>query len=620
MKLQWMRLPGDTGRPRVVLFRTEVDLPEGGRLKIEYSADETCQWFADGVFAGAGPECGSPERWYAGQLELDLSPGHHVLVARVCHFGPRLGAAAQMSIRHGFACSLPGPWTCREMSGVEYSAPWPDWGSCPRVRVGSAFDPGWTAGKGTGWREPEYFEDPRVLHEPELPSLLGDEVTAYSVEDGVVRFDNYECVWPTWQFAGCGTVSIRWGETGYLTGAFNPHTLKGEKGRRDGTFRVGKFDVFEISGDHTFTFTDLQWRAGRCAEIVCTGSARVTGMRFRRTGYPYRFRADLHKVPKEWQGVLRMAERTLECCSHDRFMDCPFYERLPYIGDARIEALCAYAAADDDRLARKALRFFALSQKETGAILSRYPARVEQMIPSFTAIFILMLHDFMIWRKDRAFVAECLPAARNAADYLLSAVRDDGLLYPEGWNFIDWVWPQRGVPFGSECGTNSILNLMSVLALKKLSELEHFAGTEDQERRRNGESERLFRTVRDIYFDGERNLFADDKKHLFYSEHAQVLAMLAFPLPDLWDGMKAASKLTPCGIYFSHYYLEACRLYGREEEFRVRLRLWMDLESLGLKTLPEEFILPRSDCHAWSAHVLYHCLARTDSIKAQRGS
>ena len=39
----------------------------------------------------------------------------------------------------------------------------------------------------------------------------------------------------------------------------------------------------------------------------------------------------------------------------------------------------------------------------------------------------------------------------------------------------------------------------------------------------------------------------------------------------------------------------------------ARLEQWYELENLGLKTLPEEFCFPRSDCHAWSSHILYHC-------------
>ena len=122
MKMQWMRLPGTGPAPRITLFRTEAELDGSGCLEFEYTADEKCQWFADGELASAGPELGTPEWWYKGKVKLQLTPGRHVLVARVLAFGAD-AAANQLSIRPGFACSLPGPWRCREMTGQPPAGP-----------------------------------------------------------------------------------------------------------------------------------------------------------------------------------------------------------------------------------------------------------------------------------------------------------------------------------------------------------------------------------------------------------------------------------------------------------------------------------------------------------------
>ena len=599
----WMNCPGTEDAPCIVCFRLEIDSPDG-HLDFEYSADETAQIFVDGQLADYGPGRGSENIWFRQRFSRETTPGRHVIVARVLQFGAKLTARSQISLRHGFYCSLEGRWLCRKQEGASFAPPWPDWGVYPRLSLDAMYD--YSAETGGGeWCEPEYFEDGRELHLSELPPLLGKRISPESVTDGVVRFSDYECVWPIWHFAGEGVVSIRWGECGYLTGNFNRHTLKGEKGRRDGECRVGDFDTFQVAGE--CTFTDFQWRAGRYAEIHCTGTARVERMEFIRTGYPYKFRFKLDDAPEKWRGALRMALRSLECCSHDLFMDCPFYERLMYIGDARIEALCSYAAAGDDTLPKRALRFFASSQKENGAILSRFPAQVEQIIPSFVAIFILMLHDHWIWNRNLDFLREMLPAARKTMVFLLSRRADDGLLHIPGWNFIDWQWPSRGVPFGSECGTNSIINLMAVLALQKMAEMEDAAGS-GQATIWSEAEQTLFQQIERVYYNREKQLFSDDKEHLFYSEHAQVLAMLCRRLPHLWDGLESCPKITSCGIYFSHFYLEACRLYGKMTLLEKRFQQYAELESLGLKTLPEEFIFPRSDCHAWGSHILYHWL------------
>ena len=159
------------------------------------------------------------------------------------------------------------------------------------------------------------------------------------------------------------------------------------------------------------------------------------------------------------------------------------------------------------------------------------------------------------------------------------------------------------------------MNLLIALALRKLSELENYAGTSGLQKHYEIEAEKLFQKTLEFYYVPEKQLLADDKEHRFYSEHAQVLAMLSHPLGELWNGMRNEPNLTNCGIYFSHYYLEACREYGKTELFHARLKRWSELENLGLKTLPEEFCFPRSDCHAWSSHILYHSLLQTGKVQ-----
>ncbi len=49
--------------------------------------------------------------------------------------------------------------------------------------------------------------------------------------------------------------------------------------------------------------------------------------------------------------------------------------------------------------------------------------------------------------------------------------------------------------------------------------------------------------------------------------------------------------------------------------FYSRLKHWFEFDKYGLKTIPEQFNSPRSDCHAWSAHPLYHFFATICGIR-----
>ncbi|MBQ9771209.1 MAG: hypothetical protein IJW23_05220 [Lentisphaeria bacterium] len=50
--------------------------------------------------------------------------------------------------------------------------------------------------------------------------------------------------------------------------------------------------------------------------------------------------------------------------------------------------------------------------------------------------------------------------------------------------------------------------------------------------------------------------------------------------------------------------MEACQKFELNDLLKKRLDRWRALSSEGLTTFPEEFDNPRSDCHAWSSHIL----------------
>ena len=50
--------------------------------------------------------------------------------------------------------------------------------------------------------------------------------------------------------------------------------------------------------------------------------------------------------------ILALGLRSLQMCSHETYMDCPYYEQLMYVGDTRLEALVTHVLTADARLAR----------------------------------------------------------------------------------------------------------------------------------------------------------------------------------------------------------------------------------------------------------------------------
>lgn len=589
----WMTLPGQLRREAyIALFRCRFTVAESQELAVRFSADERCQLFLDGELIADGPERGCPERWYYRDEILKLAAGSHCLCARVLCFNKEFRAAGQMTVQHGF--HIEGmPENCRWeccCENIEFEIPFPDWGSYPRIHLTSSYNSEALRGAGDNWHDVEYFDDSRQLFAPDLPPMVKTSVAPRRISDRLYRFDDYVMAYYTVKLHGHGSVRLRWSECPYLNDNYNDIKLYADKGNRDGKVFVGNYDCFEVDG--FLEFRSFFWRAGRYIEVETSGDVRCE-LDFCRIGYP------LPELPAGASGLAKMAHATLQNCCWETFMDCPFYEQLMYVGDSRIEALCIYHLNGDVSLPRKALRIFACGVRSDGSLHSQYPSKNEQNIPGFSATYLLMAGDYFDRFGKDELIAELLPTFKKVGDYLLAGCDGDGLWNPDGWGFVDWCrqW-KRGEPAPGKA--NAPLNFIRILALKKLSEI-------SGERRFADAAEKSLASLDLKYFDRDRQIYADDPEHTSFSEHSQVLAILAgVPEARRKTLISALEKggLIPCGIYFSSYYMAMCRQFGLDELERRRLERFYALPDENLVTLPEEFDAPRSDCHAWSSHIL----------------
>jgi hypothetical protein len=259
---------------------------------------------------------------------------------------------------------------------------------------------------------------------------------------------------------------------------------------------------------------------------------------------------------------------------------------------------------------------FDASRVASGLTQSRYPARVAQIIPPFSLWWVTMVHDYAMWRDDRAFVARRMPGVRAVLDAFRGFVNCDGLVEaPNGWNFVDWVpgW-NLGMPPDAERGVSGIINFHMVMVLRQAAELEDLLGEPELAARNRRNADALAAATTSGFWDESRDLFADDLSKSHFSEHAQCLALLGGSVaPDRRDtvveGLVSDPTLARTTIYFSHYLFETLRLIGRVDRIFDRMGLWFELTANGLRTTIEAPEPTRSDCHAWGAHPLFHYFA-----------
>lgn len=156
---------------------------------------------------------------------------------------------------------------------------------------------------------------------------------------------DYLCAYPQLEFSGKATVAIRSVESLF---EFAPNPATGQphppKGNRD----VISEKWFSGPGDEVFgdegvcVFEPPWWQAGRYWLVsVETKESPATITRFEliETRYPLEPRCRFEGGEKGFTNAWPIMVRGLQACLHDLYFDCPYYEQLSYLGDARLQIL-----------------------------------------------------------------------------------------------------------------------------------------------------------------------------------------------------------------------------------------------------------------------------------------
>jgi len=414
--------------------------------------------------------------------------------------------------------------------------------------------------------------------------------------------------------AGAGTII----KMGYAEALYWPKARGGDKGNRnevEGKEFVGNYDLVVADGGQHRRYSPLWWRTYRYLELTIEtqGEALVIeDLHGIYTGYPFERRQKVDAGSPLVSGILDVGWRTARLCAHESYMDCPYYEQLQYAGDTRIQALVSLYAAGDGRLMRNAIAHLNDSRTAEGATMSRAPTRQQQYIPPFSLWWIGMVHDYFMYVDDPSFVREMLPGVRAVLGFFAAHQKENGsLAVMPWWNYVDWTpeWPS-GVPPREVDGSSAPLDLQLLLAYDWAAHLEEAFGSRALAAEYRAAAGQLRRTIRSLYWDAGRRLFADTPAHKQYSQHSNVLAALAGGTSgdearDLVTRILADTTLVQCSYYFRHYLHSAVNLVGEGDRYLDLLGEWESMLSRGLTTFAERYEQPgnpsRSDCHAWSA-------------------
>lgn len=691
---QWIACPEAPQRDAGVFhFRKTIDLTDLPREFVVYvSADNRFIFFVNGTRVGEGPAASDLGHWKYETFDLRpfLRNGKNLIGATVWNFGAE-APLAQMTSRSGFILQGNGEpeqiantndsWQVEVESGHRvltshfesvlrqyYAGPpgevidgrrydW-DWNSAPATNETTAtrWRKATTLGKGAA-RESSDSPTIWMLQPDSLPQMEytevppGVAVASSGLDSQKLQGTNFRIAprtkasvlldagalttaYPEIILSGGADASVR---LTYAEALVDEQGKKGNRNETQGRHILGVFDEFISDGGNHRSFLPLIWRTWRYLQIdVATGDQplEVEKLRVWFTAYPFREQARFASSDPELAKIWEVGWRTARLCAHETYMDTPYWERLQYVGDTRIQALVAYAVSGDDRLARQAIDAIDWSRIPDGITASRYPSRLPQFIPTFSLLWVGMVHDFFTYRDDPEFVREHLPGTRTVLDWFLRHQRADGLMVRlPWWPFVDWTHDfPGGVPPQDADGGSAAITLQWIEALRNAAELEQRLGDSGRAKIYNDRADKAAEAVRKLCWDEKVGLIADTPAHSHFSQQANALAVWLDVIPqekqkDVLAKALAAPRtattaaktgdlgLSEASYYFRFYLTRAMEHAGMADVYLSTLQPWHDMLKMGLTTWAETPEPTRSDSHAWSAHPNFDLLRVVAGIR-----
>jgi hypothetical protein len=415
----------------------------------------------------------------------------------------------------------------------------------------------------------------------------------------------------------------------YAEALYDKDKHKGDRDEVADRKALGLVDSFLPDGGAHRVFEPLWWRTWRYLDLdIQTASEPLTleSLTASFTAYPFEQRATFQSPDPELARIWEISWRTVRTGAHENYTDSPYYEQLQYVGDTRIESLITYAVTGDERLARQAIEAFDQSRSSEGITRSRYPSSLGQYIPTYSLLWIGMVHDYWLYRPDPELARAMLPGTRTVLAWFATHEQPDGLLDKlPWWSFIDWV-SEGEIPTYDAHGESCVTTLEYLGALNEAADLENALGDPHLATHYQDRAAHVRSGIYGKCWSASRGLIADNPDQKNFSQQANILAVLYDVIPK--DGRQQVLRqmlaidpgTTPDGVlsasyYFRFYLARALEHAGMADEYLNSIQPWRKLLALHFSTWPEVPGNTRSDSHAWSAHPIYDLLTLVAGIK-----
>ncbi|MGI5820176.1 MAG: alpha-L-rhamnosidase C-terminal domain-containing protein, partial [Armatimonadota bacterium] len=331
-----------------------------------------------------------------------------------------------------------------------------------------------------------------------------------------------------------------------------------------------------------------------------------------------------HTMPTPARGAFRcsdellnriweMCAHTARCCMEDTFVDCPLYEQALWVGDARNEALIAYAGFGAYEFTKRCWRLAAQSMFRSPVPESRVPSGDPGILTAWAELWVLACDEQFLYDGDLSFQHEIYPSVAETLRNFLGMRNSDGLLEIAAWNMIDWAamdTPHEGVVTHN--------NAWLVEALRRGARIAERVGKDGDAARFAAAAGELIEAINEHLWDEDVEAYidsvhADGRRSEVFSQQTQTVCYLCGVVPEKrLSAVKQHVCEPPEGFvqtgspFFMFFSLEALAKLGAYETIASWTRgNWGDMLKQGATTAWEMFGRTRSHCHAWSAGPVY---------------
>jgi alpha-L-rhamnosidase len=664
----WIGLPGAADGYGVYLFRKEFKLQDPvKKFMVHVSGDNRYKLYVNGQLVSLGPARSDIQHWNYATLDLApyLKEGKNLIAAKVWNEGAYT-PEAQISYRTGFLLQGQGAeaslintnnsWWCRQDSSyspipvkirayyvagpgelIDYSKQVKGWENSlfdstqwkHAVKIGNAIPKNiYKLDMPVGW----------ALTPSTLPEMAytAQRFTAVRKDGGLKLAANFPANKSTITIPANSTISILL-DQGFLTNAypvlefakgkfasikldyvealFTQFPQKGNRNEVDGKNFIGREDQLISDGTEAQVFSSLQFRTFRYLQLTIStkdSPLEIKDIYSYFTGYPFERKTQFASNNPLFDQILDIGWRTARLCAWETYMDCPYYEQLQYIGDARIQAMISLYNTGDERLVRNALTQMDNSRISEGLTYSRHPSHTPQLIPTFSLWYIAMLRDYWIYGKDEKFVQDKLVGTRAILDYYSKYQQADKRLKElPYWNFTDWCttkgWDGGRAPIGQD-GASAVVDFLFLYTLQQAASMEQAIGMPAYATKYQEAIKDLQAAIWKKYWNPTKKLFADRAEQDLYSQHANTLAILTGTVKgaeakQLGEKLMQDKSLTEATIFFKYYVYQALVVAGYGDGYLDWLGIWKENIQQGLTTWAEisDINNARSDCHAWGS-------------------